>query len=53
MPYKLYKEGNKDISTKVINNFSTSLMKSQNIMDPFWTDSAASYLTGIILTLFK
>ena len=53
MPYKLYKEGNKDTAIKIIDNFSKSLMHNQNAMDPFWTDSAASYLTGFILTLFK
>ena len=53
MPYKLYKEGNKDTAIKIIDNFSKSLMHNQNSVDPFWTDSAASYLTGLILTLFK
>lgn len=53
MPYKLYKEGNKDTAIKIVSNFSKSIMHKQDAMDPFWTDSAASYLTGLILTLFK
>lgn len=53
MPYRLYKNGNKDIAIKLINNFSKNIMHKQDIMDPFWTDSASSYLTGLILTLFK
>ena len=53
MPYKLYKEGNKDTAIRIIDNFSKSLMHKQEVMDPFWTDSAASYLTGLIILLFK
>lgn len=53
MPYKLYKNGSKDIAIKIIDNFSKSLMHKQGVMDPFWTDSASSYLTGLILLLFK
>lgn len=53
MPYKLYKNGNKDTAIKIVSDFSKSLMHKQDAMDPFWTDSAASYLTGLILLLFK
>ena len=53
MPYKLYKSGNKDTAIRIIDNFSKSLMHKQEVMDPFWTDSAASYLTGLIILLFK
>ncbi|MBO6145788.1 MAG: type IV secretory system conjugative DNA transfer family protein [Bacilli bacterium] len=53
LPYKLYKNGNKDTAIKIINNFSRSIMHNEKAMDPFWTDSAANYLTGLILILFK
>ena len=53
MPYKLYKSGNKDAAIRIINNFSNSIMHKQGSMDPFWTESAAYYLTGLILMLFK
>ena len=53
MPYKLYKEKNKDVAVKIIENFSKSIMTNQKAMDSFWQDSAASYLTGLILVLFK
>ena len=53
MPYKYYKSANKDKAIKIISNFSKSLMYDSNAMDPFWNNSAASYLTGIILLLFN
>ena len=53
LPYKLYKNGNKDTAIKIVNNFSRSIMHNEKTMDPFWTDSAANYLTGLILILFN
>ena len=53
LPYKLYKEGNIDTAIKIVHNFSKNLMTNQKSMDSFWQDSAASYLTGLILILFK
>ena len=53
LPYKYYKNGNKDKAIKLVDNFSKSLMHDEKTMDPFWTNSAANYLTGLILILFK
>jgi hypothetical protein len=32
---------------------SIDIMNNQKAMDPFWTDSAADYLSGLILILFN
>lgn len=53
MPYKYYKNGDKDKAVKIVDTLSKNLIYNQKVMDTFWTDSASSYLTGLILTLFK
>ena len=53
LPYKLYKENNKDLAINLIKNFALELMKNEKDLDPFWSNSASDYLTGIILLLFK
>ena len=53
LPYKLYKEGKKDDALDMIKNFAYETCKEKNQMDPFWTNSASDYLTGLILVLFK
>lgn len=53
LPYKYYKNGKKDIAIKLIKDFSCNIMSIQNVIDPFWQDSAADYLSGLILILFN
>ena len=53
LPYKLYKENKKDLAMELINNFAYEICKEKNQIDPFWANSAASYLTGLILIMFK
>ncbi len=53
LPYKLYKDNNKDMAINLVKNFAYELMKNDFAIDPFWGNCASDYLTGIILLLFK
>ncbi len=56
LPYKLYKEGNKDKAIDIIENIGYYFLESEvinNNTDPFWTNSAISLFTGLTLYLFE
>ena len=56
LPYKLYKEGNKDRAIDIIENIGYYFLESEvinNNSDPFWTNSAISLFTGLTLYLFE
>lgn len=52
-PYYLYKKNAKDESANIVNMLSNIITFANNGSDPFWSESAASLLTGIILALFE
>ena len=55
MPLKLYKEGNSDKSTELLDDLAINILydeKSQS-NDPFWEKSSADYFTGLSLGLFE
>jgi len=53
LAYNLYKEGNKDKCINTIEEVGYYLFADiKNNVDPFWTNSAIDYFTGICLYLF-
>ncbi|MBQ9853646.1 MAG: type IV secretory system conjugative DNA transfer family protein [Bacilli bacterium] len=55
LPYKLYKAGNSDKSTELLDDLAINILydeKSQS-SDPFWEKTSADYFTGLALGLFE
>ena len=53
LAYKLYKDGKKSESVKLIEEIGHYLMYSETILDPFWINSATDYFVGLALYLFE
>ena len=53
LPYKFQKEGNFDKANELLNDLATNIVVDGQGQDPFWQDSASSYLTGLSLALFE
>lgn len=53
LPYKYQREGNFDKANELLNDLSTNIVVDGQGDDPFWQDSAASYLTGLSLAMFE
>lgn len=53
LPYKLYKNGNKDLSIDEVSNIASELIKNDTSMDPYWQNSASDYFKGLTLLLFE
>ncbi|MDD6878853.1 MAG: type IV secretory system conjugative DNA transfer family protein [bacterium] len=54
LPYSYYKKGNQDKAIELINELALEIYKEdEQYNDPFWSNSAASYFTGLVLILFK
>lgn len=54
IPYKLYKKGEKDKATEMINDLAINIFCDEsNNSDPFWEQSAVDYFIGLTLALFK
>lgn len=53
LPYKYQKDGNFDKANELLNDLSTNIVVDGKGNDPFWQDSAASYLTGLSLAMFE
>lgn len=53
LPYKLYKDNKKDDAIQLIHDFAYEICKEKSQVDPFWTNSAADYITGLILIMLK
>lgn len=53
MPYKLYQEGKKDLSLRMLNSIYQEILISKEYQgDSFWINSATNYLVGLTLLLF-
>jgi len=54
LPYKLYKEGNSDKATELLEDLAKNILYDENNKgaDPFWENTAADYFTGLSLALF-
>ena len=54
LPYLLYKSGNHDKSTELLDDVALNILIDPNSKaDPFWEKSAADYFAGICLGLFE
>ena len=53
LPYKYYKEGNQDKANELLNDMAINIATDEKADDPFWTNSAADYLTGLSLAMFE
>ena len=55
LPYRLYKEGNKDKAQELIEDIGFYLLNDLNEsnQDPFWINSAINYFTGLCLYKFE
>ena len=53
LPYKYYKEGNTDKANELLNDMAINIATDEKADDPFWTNSAADYLTGLSLGMFE
>ena len=54
LPYKLYKEGNRDKAIELLDDVSRNIfIDPNNKADPFWEKSAVDYFAGIVLGLFE
>lgn len=53
LPYKFQKEGNFDKANELLDDLSSNIVVDGKANDPFWQDSAASYLTGLSLAMFE
>ncbi len=54
LPYRLYKDGNVDKATELLEDVANNILKEKNgNADPFWQNSAADYFSGCVLGLFE
>ena len=54
LPYKYYKESNRDKAVEMIKELGLEIFKTDNpYSDPFWENSAADYFMALVLILFK
>ncbi|MCI8467599.1 MAG: type IV secretory system conjugative DNA transfer family protein [Bacilli bacterium] len=53
-PYSLYKNGNKDTAISLVTSIAENIcINKSSESDMFWDNSAANYLTSLILILFE
>lgn len=52
-PYQLYKRGEVDVAIELLEDLAHALLNEEISTDPFWTNTAADYFTGLALSLFK
>ena len=54
LPYRLYKEGNKDKAKELLEDLASNILYDpNNKAEPFWEKTAADYFTGLSLGLFE
>ena len=53
VPYKQYKNGEKDQAISNIIDMANCICAKQSSYDPYWENSASDLLAGLILTLFE
>lgn len=51
--YNLYKKGQKDKALNYIEQLGKEIFYEENVIDPFWIQSASDLFTGITLGLFE
>ena len=55
LPYKLYKEGNQDKATELLDDLALNILydESSKGQDPFWEKTSADYFAGLSQALFE
>ena len=53
IPYRMYKQGKTDKAKELLEDISSNIIPVENKEDPFWETSAASYFSGLALSLFR
>jgi type IV secretion system protein VirD4 len=53
VPYRLYRKGQQDKAIELVTDMANCMVKEDYVRDPYWQNSAADLLTGLILTLFE
>ncbi len=53
LPYQLYKAGNTDKATELVDDVALNIVQDKKAQDPFWEKSASDYFAGVTLGLFE
>jgi len=53
LPYQLYKSGNTDKATELVDDVALNILQDKKAQDPFWEKSASDYFAGVTLGLFE
>mgnify|MGYP003300165339 CR=1 FL=1 len=55
IPYKLYKQGNKDKAIELLEDLAKNILYDENNkgQDPFWENTSADYFAGLSCALFE
>lgn len=54
LPYKLYKQDEKDTALKIVEDIGYYLFTdTKETLDPFWTNTTIDYFAGLVLYLFE
>ena len=55
IPYKLYKQGNKDKAIELLEDLAKNILYDENNkgQDPFWENTSADYFAGLAFALFQ
>ena len=53
IPYRLYWADERDRAIAFVADIASCIMREKNTREPYWSNSAADLLTGLILTLFE
>lgn len=53
IPYRMYKEGNVDKATELVDDVALNILQDKKAQDPFWEKSASDYFSGCALGLLE
>ena len=53
VPYRLYHNGKRDKAIELVNDMASCIVKAEYDRDPYWQNSAADLLAGLMLILFE
>ena len=53
LPFQLYKAGNTDKATELVDDVALNILQDKKAQDPFWEKSASDYFAGVTLGLFE
>ena len=53
LPYELYKSGNKDKATELIDDLAANMLHEEKTDDVFWGNTAGDYFAGLVESLFE